>query len=254
MLVKALVMGAKTRYRAGMKGQTKALVLFSGGQDSATVLAWALDRYDYVETIGFDYEQRHMVEMQCRQNVLEKIRAAFPDWSKRLGQDHVLDLSVLGKISNTSLTRDIDIVEDGDGPPNTFVPGRNIIFLNFAAALGYRHSIHVLVAGMCEADFSGYPDCRKETLDATMQALSLGMDTEFSLDTPLMFLSKAGAWHLAEKLGGRILVDIINQYSHTCYLGERGERHDWGYGCSTCPACVLRAKGWQVYKSGAFNR
>ncbi len=240
-------MDAKTRYRADMQEQTKALVLFSGGQDSATVLAWALDTYDDVETIGFDYEQRHMVEMQCRHNVLEKIRTAFPSWARRLGQDHVLDLSVLGKISNTSLTRDIDITENGDGPPNTFVPGRNIIFLNFAAALGYRRTIHALVAGMCEADFSGYPDCRKDTLDAAVQALSLGMDTEFSLDTPLMFLSKAGAWHLAEKLGGKKLVGIINQYSHTCYKGERGRRHAWGYGCGTCPACVLRAKGWREY-------
>ena len=247
-----LVMGEKTRYRAVMTHKNKALVLFSGGQDSATVLAWALDRYDYVETIGFDYEQRHMVEMQCRRSVLEKIRTAFPDWAERLGRDHVLDLSVLGKISNTSLTRDIEIVEDGDGPPNTFVPGRNIIFLNFAAALGYRRGIYTLVAGMCEADFSGYPDCRKDTLDAAMQALSLGMDREFMLRTPLMFLSKAGAWDLAQKLGGNILVDIINQYSHTCYMGERGERHAWGYGCAACPACVLRAKGWQVYKSDEY--
>ncbi len=231
-----------------MTNTNKALVLFSGGQDSATVLAWALDKYDYVETIGFDYEQRHMVEMQCRRDVLEKIRAGFPNWADGLGQDHVLDLSVLGKISKTSLTRDIDIIEDGDGPPNTFVPGRNIIFLNFAAALGYRHGIHTLVAGMCEADFSGYPDCRKDTLDTAMQALSLGMDTEFSLDTPLMFLSKAGAWRLAEKLGGETLVDIINQYSHTCYMGERGQRHIWGYGCGACPACVLRAKGWSEFR------
>ncbi len=237
-----------------MARKNKALVLFSGGQDSATVLAWALDRYDHVQTIGFDYEQRHMVEMQCRRNVLEEIRAAFPSWAERLGQDHVLDLSVLGKISNTSLTRDIDITEDGDGPPNTFVPGRNIIFLNFAAALGYRRGIHALVAGMCEADFSGYPDCRKDTLDATMQSLSLGMDTKFVLHTPLMFLSKAAAWDLAQKLGGDMLVEIINQYSHTCYMGTRGQRHDWGYGCGTCPACVLRLKGWQVYKSGAFSR
>lgn len=230
-----------------MTNKTKALVLFSGGQDSATVLAWALDNYDHVETVGFDYEQRHMVEMQCRLEVLAQIRTQFPQWTDKLGADRVLDLSVLGEISNTSLTRDIEITESSDGPPNTFVPGRNIIFLNFAAALGYRYGIHDLVAGMCEADFSGYPDCRKDTLDATMRALSLGMDTEFTLHTPLMFLSKAGAWQLVDQLGGQKLVDLINQYSHTCYMGERGERHDWGYGCGTCPACVLRAKGWEQY-------
>jgi len=232
-----------------MSSDNKALVLFSGGQDSATVLAWALSKYDHVETVGFDYEQRHMVEMQCRGDVLDKIRTQFPQWAGRLGKDRVLDLSVLGEISNTSLTRDIEIEETDDGPPNTFVPGRNIIFLNFAAALGYKRGVHNLVAGMCEADFSGYPDCRKDTLDATMAALSLGMDTEFTLHTPLMFLSKAGAWKLAEDLGGADLVALINQYSHTCYMGERGARHDWGYGCGTCPACVLRAKGWAAYKS-----
>ena len=232
-----------------MSSDNKALVLFSGGQDSATVLAWALDKYDHVETLGFDYEQRHMVEMQCRRDVLGQIRDGFPHWSDKLGKDRVLDLSVLGEISNTSLTRDIDIEETDDGPPNTFVPGRNIIFLNFAAALGYRRGVYHLVAGMCEADFSGYPDCRKDTLDATMRALSLGMDTQFTLHTPLMFLSKAGAWQLAEDLGGAKLVDLINQYSHTCYMGERGERHDWGYGCGDCPACVLRTKGWAEYKT-----
>ena len=230
-----------------MTHKNKALVLFSGGQDSATVLAWALDKYDYVETIGFEYEQRHMVEMQCRHDVLAQIRETFPAWAEKLGKDRVLDLSVLGEISNTSLTRDIKITETDDGPPNTFVPGRNIIFLNFAAALGYKRGVHTLVAGMCEADFSGYPDCRKDTLDATMKALSMGMDTEFILQTPLMFLSKAGAWQLAERLGGSDLVALINRYSHTCYMGERGERHEWGYGCGTCPACVLRAKGWAEY-------
>lgn len=232
-----------------MINEGKALILFSGGQDSATILAWALDKFDHVETLGFDYEQRHMVEMQCRGDVLAQIRATFPHWAHKLGKDRVLDLSVLGEISNTSLTRDIEITETGDGLPNTFVPGRNIIFLNFAAALGYKRGVHNLVAGMCEADFSGYPDCRKDTLDATIKALSLGMDTEFKLHTPLMFLSKAGAWQLAERLGGAALVALINQYSHTCYMGERGERHAWGYGCGECPACVLRANGWAAYKS-----
>ncbi len=226
---------------------SKALVLFSGGQDSATVLAWALAQYDYVETVGFDYEQRHMVEMQCRLEVLAQIRQKFPKWANKLGVDRVLDLSVLGEMSNTSLTRDIAIIDRKNGLPNTFVPGRNIIFLNFAAALGYKQGIRNLVAGMCEADFSGYPDCRKETLDATMLALNLGMDTDFTLHTPLMFLSKSGAWQLANQLGGEKLVALINQYSHTCYLGERGKCNDWGFGCGTCPACVLRAKGWTKY-------
>ena len=237
-----------------MNGNNKALILFSGGQDSATCLAWALKRYELVETIGFDYDQRHTIEMQCRLDVLAQFRTQFPNRAERLGRDHVLDLSVLGEISETSLTRDIEISEDASGLPNTFVPGRNLIFLNFAAALGYKRGITNLIAGMCEADFSGYPDCRKDTLDATMKALSLGMDTEFSLHTPLMFLSKAGAWKLAAQLGGTKLVALINQYSHTCYMGDRGERYEWGYGCGECPACELRAKGWQNYKSGTFNR
>ncbi|PHR54674.1 MAG: 7-cyano-7-deazaguanine synthase QueC [Robiginitomaculum sp.] len=226
---------------------SKVLILFSGGQDSATCLAWALEKYDHVETIGFDYGQRHTIEMQCRKNVLRDVRAQFPEWAARLGEDHVLDLSVLGKISKTSLTRDMDIVMDQKGLPNTFVPGRNLIFLNFAAALGFRRGIHTIIAGMCEADFSGYPDCRKETLDATMKSISLGMDTRFTLETPLMYLSKAGAWDLAEQLGGTKLVDLIVTTSHTCYLGERGELYAWGYGCETCPACELRAKGWYEY-------
>ncbi len=237
-----------------MKNKTKALLLFSGGQDSATCLAWALSRYEHVETIGFEYEQRHSIEMQCRLEVLAQMRSQFPKWASRLGKDHILDLSVLGKISNTSLTRDIDIHDDEAGMPNTFVPGRNLIFLNFAAALGYRRDIYNLVAGMCEADFSGYPDCRKDTLDATMKALSLGMDTEFTLHTPLMHVSKAGAWARAHDLGGANLVGLINEHSHTCYKGVRGERHDWGYGCADCPACELRAKGWRNYKLGTFNR
>jgi len=232
-----------------MDTNNKALVLFSGGQDSATCLAWALERYGRVETIGFDYEQRHSIEMQCRLDVLKQFRARFPKWNAKLGKDRVLDLSVLGEISETSLTRDIDITENTDGLPNTFVPGRNLIFLNFAAALGFKRGVKDLVAGMCEADFSGYPDCRKDTLDATMTALSLGMDTKFTLHTPLMFLSKAGAWDLAEKLGGAALVDLINEHSHTCYKGERGARHSWGYGCGECPACILRAKGWAAYAS-----
>ena len=236
-----------------MTSNGTALVLFSGGQDSATVLAWALQRFAHVQTVGFDYEQRHMVEMQCRQNVLSEIRAAFPEWDKKLGRDRVLDLSVLGEISDTALTRDTEIETGDDGVPNTFVPGRNIVFLNFAAALGYKRGVFEIVAGMCEADFSGYPDCRKETLDTTMKALSLGMDREFKLHTPLMFLSKAGAWDLAHELGGDKLVALINEYSHTCYQGERGARRDFGYGCGVCPACELRDKGWQAYLRGGAN-
>ena len=227
----------------------KALVVFSGGQDSATVLAWALERFEMVETIGFEYGQRHKVEMQCRQIVRAEIKAKFPHWARKLGQDHVLDLSVLGQISHSSLTRDIKIKDGTHGLPNTFVPGRNLIFLNFAAALGFGRNIHHFVAGMCEADFSGYPDCRKQTLDATMAALSLGMDSKFTLHTPLMHLSKGQAWALAEKLGGPALVEIINVHSHTCYRGERGEKQDWGYGCGVCPACVLRAEGWKAYRA-----
>ena len=230
-----------------MTAKNKALVLFSGGQDSATCLAWALSRYDQVETVGFDYEQRHLVEMQCRMEVLAQMRAKFPQWAAKMGKDHIIDIPALGGISETSLTRDIDIEDDGDGLPNTFVPGRNLIFLNFAAALAYNLDTTELVAGMCEADFSGYPDCRKETLDAAIHAINLGMDTQYSLSTPLMHLSKAGAWKLAEELGGKDLVNLIVERSHTCYTGERDKFHDWGYGCGSCPACELRANGWAEY-------
>ncbi len=225
-------------------------VLFSGGQDSATCLAWALERFDQVETIGFTYGQRHDVEMACRLTVRNKIAETFPQWRSKLGDDHIIDLSGLGQISETSLTRDIEIEVHETGLPTTFVPGRNLIFLNFAAALGWRRGFSDLVAGMCEADFSGYPDCRKETLDAQMKAISLGLDWSFELHTPLMHLSKAGAWHLAEELGGAGLVEIIRHDSHTCYMGERGREHDWGYGCGSCPACELRAKGWESYANG----
>lgn len=230
-----------------MTTNSKALILFSGGQDSATCLAWALDRYDYVETVGFDYDQRHSIEMECRKVVLDSVAAAFPAWGAKLGEDHIVDLSALGAISETSLTRDVEIKMSQDGLPDTFVPGRNLIFLNFAAAVSYRRGMTTLIGGMCEADFSGYPDCRKETLDAQMQAISLGMDKPYTLETPLMHLSKAGAWALAEKLGGQALIDIILEDSHTCYKGTRGERFDWGYGCGSCPACDLRAKGWAEY-------
>lgn len=227
----------------------KALLLFSGGQDSATCLAWACENYDYVETVGFDYGQRHSVEMTCRNTVRDNFTAAFPEWGAKTGEDHIIDLSVLGRISDTALTRESEIEMDVSGLPNTFVPGRNLIFLNFAAAVGYRRGITVLVGGMCEADFSGYPDCRTETLDATMHSISLGMDRDFKLETPLMHLSKSGAWALAQSLGGDDLVELILEDTHTCYLGERGERQPWGYGCGTCPACDLRANGWEEFSS-----
>ncbi len=230
-----------------MTDGSKALILFSGGQDSATCLAWALDKYSYVETVGFNYEQRHAVEMDCRKVVLESVSQVFPHWGAKLGQDHIVDLSALGAISETSLTRDVEIIMDEEGLPSTFVPGRNLIFLNFAAAVAYRRGITTLIGGMCEADFSGYPDCRKETLDAQMRAISLGMDKSYRLETPLMHLSKAGAWKLAEKLGGQKLIDIIVEDSHTCYRGARGKRFDWGYGCGACPACELRSKGWAEF-------
>ena len=232
----------------------KALIMFSGGQDSATCLAWALERYDYIETVGFNYEQRHAVEMSSRQIVLKSFKTGFPNWAEKIGEDHIVDLSALGAISETSLTRDVEITLSKDGLPSTFVPGRNLIFLNFAAALGYRRDLTTLIGGMCEADFSGYPDCRIETLNAQMKAISLGMDKAFKLETPLMNLSKAGAWDMADKLGGQALVEIILEDTHTCYLGERGTRHDWGYGCGSCPACELRAQGWKKYSSGRFNR
>ena len=225
----------------------KALVLFSGGQDSATCLPWALSRFDHVETVGFHYEQRHDVEMTTRLSLRREIVSAFPQWADKMGPDHIIDLRALGAISETSLTRDQEIKMNSDGLPSTFVPGRNLIFLNFAAAVGYRRGISTLVGGMCEADFSGYPDCRKETLDATLHSISLGMGRPFSLETQLMFVDKAGAWRMAYELGGASLIEIIREYSHTCYLGERGERHAWGYGCGTCPACELRAKGWADY-------
>ena len=227
--------------------RTKAGVLFSGGQDSATVLAWALSHFDHVETIGFSYGQRHNIEMTVRKRVLGLMREQFPEWSDRLGEDHVVDLVGLGTISETALTRDREIETLSSGLPNTFVPGRNLIFLIYAAAIGWRQEFSDLVAGMCEADFSNYPDCRKETLDAQMTTISLGLDRPFSLHTPLMSRSKADAWNFAKTLGGEPLVELIRMDTHTCYVGERDALHAWGYGCDNCPACELRAKGWAEY-------
>ena len=228
-----------------------ALVLFSGGQDSTTCLAWALQRYAHVETLGFDYGQRHAIELSVRPKILEALRTLAPDWATRLGDDHVLDLSVLGQISETALTRDSEITMQADGLPNTFVPGRNLLFFTLAAALAYRRGIHVLVGGMCETDYSGYPDCRDETLRVLQSALRLGMNTSLSLETPLMWLDKAATWQLADQLGGESLIEMIRHETHTCYLGERGQLHDWGYGCGHCPACELRAKGYAHYQARA---
>jgi 7-cyano-7-deazaguanine synthase len=227
-----------------MKGG-KALVLFSGGQDSTTCLAWALNHFDHVETLGFDYGQRHRIELDQRGILRERLATLNPDWAQRLGDDHTLPLETLGAISETSLTRETEIAFNANGLPTTFVPGRNLIFLTFAAALAYRRGLKHIVGGMCETDFSGYPDCRDDTIKAMQLALNLGLDQRFILHTPLMWLNKAESWALAEDLGGEALIDIICEDTHTCYLGERGARHDWGYGCGACPACLLRAEGFQ---------
>jgi 7-cyano-7-deazaguanine synthase len=224
-----------------------ALVLFSGGQDSATCLAWALTRFAAVETIGFDYAQRHRVELECRARIVERLRRQFPQWGAKLGADHLIDLSVLGQISDTALTRDSAIAFGDGGLPNTFVPGRNLLFFTFAAALGYRRGLRHLVGGMCETDYSGYPDCRDDTLKALQATLSLGMDHRFVIHTPLMRRDKAATWVLARELGGDALVELIREESHSCYRGDRLHRHAWGYGCGTCPACDLRRNGWDAF-------
>ncbi|PCK92904.1 7-cyano-7-deazaguanine synthase QueC [Pseudomonas viridiflava] len=226
---------------------TKALVLFSGGQDSTTCLAWALERYEHVETIGFDYGQRHRIELECRLNILQEVRNRFPNWTQRLGEDHVLDLKLLGQISDTAMTAEKTIEFEKNGLPNTFVPGRNLLFLTFAATIAYRRDLTVLVGGMCETDYSGYPDCRDNTLKATQVALSLGMDAPVIIETPLMWLNKAQTWRLAESVGGQDFVSLVQEESHTCYLGTRQQKHEWGYGCGTCPACELRKTGYEQY-------
>lgn len=229
-----------------------ALVLFSGGQDSTACLAWALNRYSRVETVGFDYGQRHAVEMTARDEVRRALLEAFPAWRSRLGEDHVLDLGGFGEISDTALTSERRIEIDQRGLPTTFVPGRNLVFLTYAAALADRRGLERLVGGMCETDFSGYPDCRRETLDALERALNLGMDRTFRIETPLMWLTKAQTWGLARALGGDALVEITRRDTHTCYLGERGSLHAWGYGCGECPACSLRRQGYEEWRaSGA---
>jgi 7-cyano-7-deazaguanine synthase len=230
--------------------KSSALVLFSGGQDSATCLAWALERYETVETLGFDYGQRHRVELECREGFRDAVVRAVPAWADRLGDDHMIDLSVLGSISDTAMTREIQIEAAANGLPNTFVPGRNLMFMTIAAAIAYRRGLQVLVGGMCETDFSGYPDCRDDTMKALQVALNLGMDQRFLLETPLMWLDKADTWRLAHELGGDELVELIRVETHTCYLGERAELHAWGFGCGECPACRLRKRGYEAYLAG----
>jgi 7-cyano-7-deazaguanine synthase len=220
-----------------------ALVLFSGGQDSTACLAWALDRYARVETVGFDYGQRHSVELAARDVVRDRLAAAFPEWAPRLGPDHRLEMKGFGAVGESALTTDRAIEMTERGLPSTFVPGRNLAFLVYAAALADRRGLNVLVGGMCETDFSGYPDCRRDTLDAMQVALNLGMARDFRIETPLMWLTKAQTWALARRLGGEALVGITVEDTHTCYLGERGEGHAWGHGCGRCPACDLRARG-----------
>ena len=226
-----------------------ALVLFSGGQDSTVCLAWALERFQRVETVGFDYGQRHRAELKARPLILDKLRFCFPDWAPRLGQDHLLPLDTLKAIGGSALTDDVKIAMGENGLPTTFVPGRNVMFLTVAAALGYRRGIADLVGGMCETDFSGYPDCRDETVQATAKALSLGLARDIHVHTPLMWIDKAATWKLAEELGGNRLVELIVEETVTCYEGDRRNRHDWGYGCGKCPACDLRAVGYTRYRA-----
>jgi 7-cyano-7-deazaguanine synthase len=250
---------------------TRALVLFSGGQDSTACLAYALSKFAHVETVGFDYGQRHSIELLQRGVVIKELRQAFPQWAAKLGEDHMLDLAVLGKVSDTSLTRDMAFKMEQSGLPNTFVPGRNLLFLTLAAALAYRRDLQVIVTGVCETDFSGYPDCRDDTMKAMQLALSLGMDKRFLIDTPLMWIDKAATWQMTHDLGARAehtstgptsrqaqphnaamgqkLIDLVVEHTHTCYMGDRTQRHAWGYGCGTCPACTLRARGWEKFVS-----
>ena len=227
-----------------------ALVLFSGGQDSTVSLAWALTRFPRVETIGFEYGQRHGIEMTVRPRILEKLRSLDPKWKARLGEDHVVNIDSLGAISETSLTRNVQIEMTASGLPSTFVPGRNLIFFAFAGAVAYRRGLKHIIAGMCETDYSGYPDCRDDTIKAMQLALGLGMDRRFVLHTPLMWIDKAATFELAERIGGKPLADVVIEETHSCYMGDRAHKHEWGYGCGKCPACQLRASGYEKYKAG----
>ncbi|MGH6993150.1 MAG: 7-cyano-7-deazaguanine synthase QueC [Caulobacteraceae bacterium] len=221
-----------------------ALTLFSGGQDSATCLAWALTRFERVETVGFDYGQRHEVELEAREEVRSALVEAFPAWRDKLGEDRLIEIPAFGRIGENALTADRPIETSADGLPSTFVPGRNLVFFTFAAALAAARRLEVLVGGMCETDYSGYPDCRRATLDAMERALELGVGRSFPIATPLMSLTKAETWAMAKALGGEALIEIVRAKTHTCYLGERALEKPWGYGCGACPACLLRASGW----------
>jgi 7-cyano-7-deazaguanine synthase len=229
--------------------KNKALVLFSGGQDSTVCLAWALSRFDQVETIGFDYGQRHRIELKCRLTVLDHLKKAFPHWADKLGEDRVVDLSWLGQISDCALTEEREIELSKNGLPNTFVPGRNLVFFLIASAIAYRRDLSTLVGGMCQTDFSGYPDCREDTLKALQIATNLGMASQFRFETPLMWIDKTETFKLGEQLGGKQLIEIIVHDTHTCYIGDRTHEHQWGFGCGDCPACHLRKNGWEKYIS-----
>lgn len=231
-----------------------AIVLFSGGQDSTTCLAWALERFAHVETLGFDYSQRHRIELDVRPRVIQALKTAFPAWAEKLGEDHIVELTALGQVSDTALTRDVGIVMNRNGLPSTFVPGRNLMFLTFAAAIAYRRGAKHIVTGVCETDYSGYPDCRDDTLKAMQIALNLGMETRFVIHTPLMWIDKAATWEMAGDLGGDNLIRLINEETHTCYLGNRDSLHPWGRGCGSCPACNLRADGWRRYNDQPRTR
>jgi 7-cyano-7-deazaguanine synthase len=237
-----------------MTTHANALVLFSGGQDSTVCLAWALDRFARVETVGFDYGQRHIVELDCRERVRRGLADLGALWAARLGDDHTLRLDALAQVSDTALTRDVAIEMGDSGLPNTFVPGRNLVFFTFAAALAYRRGLHHLIGGMCETDYSGYPDCRDDTIKALQVVLNLGTERRFVVHTPLMWIDKAQTWRLARDLGGDALVRLVVEETHSCYLGDRSRRHEWGYGCGECPACRLRADGFARYRAGAERR
>lgn len=230
---------------------SRALVLFSGGQDSATCLLWALDRFDHVETIGFDYRQRHSVELDVRIEFLAAVAKHFPGWAGKLGGDHLVDLGGLAALGDTAMTHEVEIQADEDGLPNTFVPGRNIVFFTFAAAFAYRRGCKHIIGGMCETDYSGYPDCRDDTIKSLQATLNLGMDARFVLHTPLMWIDKVGTWQLARELGGHKAEELITNCTHSCYLGDRSALKQWGYGCGQCPACALRKSGWEKYQFSA---
>lgn len=224
-----------------------ALVLFSGGQDSTVSLLWACKNFGHVETVGFNYNQRHLIEMECRKTILIKIREMFPEYKKLLGEDHIIDIPALGLLSETALTRDSQIFIEDNGLPSTFVPGRNLVFFNMASALGWRRNIFNLIGGMCDTDYSGYPDCRRETIDAQANALSLGLDKEVIIHTPLMDMNKSDVWAFSYNLGGDKFHKLLKDDTHTCYIGDRSILHEWGYGCGDCPACILRKNGYKKW-------